>query len=212
MITNFIDFWCLYRRCALFFPLRRQYIQSKASKQRKSEESKIGNSLGRKPSVFFRSKFAERCQHFSISSLHRSSQPKTNRKSANGDCWRKNSNPISSELKEKRNEESFDTWCFRLLAFEFFVDVVKRQKASSRFFLWADIPDSSYHWHIYLTFIGGSVWIDSISKNSIIVVILGFRDDLVVSEVSMVLGWIRTGWHIKRFTKMSCQFWMKKKK
>ena len=182
------------------------------SKQRKSEESKIGNSLGRKPSVFFRSKFAERCQHFSISSLHRSSQPKTNRKSANGDCWRKNSNPISSELKEKRNEESFDTWCFRLLAFEFFVDVVKRQKASSRFFLWADIPDSSYHWHIYLTFIGGSVWIDSISKNSIIVVILGFRDDLVVSEVSMVLGWIRTGWHIKRFTKMSCQFWMKKKK
>ena len=28
LITKFIDFWCLYRRCALFFPLRRQYIQS----------------------------------------------------------------------------------------------------------------------------------------------------------------------------------------
>ena len=84
----------------------------------------------------------------------------------------------NQKKKEMKNRLTRD-----VLAFEFFVDVVKRQKASSRFFCERifQIPPTI---DIYLTFIGGSVWIDSISKNSIIVVILGFRDDVVVSEVS----------------------------
>ena len=107
------------------------------------------------------------------------SQGKSQGKCQNGKCRRK----IQFLSRNQKKQKWRFVWRVTL-AFDFFVDVVKRQKASSRFFCeWIVYFPDSYHHYIYLTFIR-SVWIDSILKNSIIVILLGF-------------GWCSEWWMVR---------------
>ena len=129
-------------------------------------------------------------------------------KTSNGE-WRMaeetNSIPITSESKEKRNEESFDTWCFGL---RIFCWCGQTPKGLQSFFLWADIPDSSYHWH--LSNIHWWKCLNSLNLKEFNHC-RNIRIQRWFSSVRSQYGPRLEHIPIKRFTQMSCQFWMKKK-